>query len=205
MRVVLASGSPRRKELLHEVFEEFEIITSDVDERSIETRIEEELRGSDAVKLAENIVLQLSKAKALAVFEEIGCPKDTLVIGADTAVAVSDEIMGKPIDRGDAVRMLRKLSLEKQYVLTGVSFILNDQLKSFVEVSVVSFNNLDDEQERKIQKYCDTDEPYDKAGAYGIQALGDELVSGYEGDFQNIMGLPVSRIKKELDSFLNKA
>ena len=198
MRVILASGSPRRKELLKRIYDEFEVITAPVDERVIEERIEEELKGLPMYEVAGIMVSQLSKAKALAVFEELGCPDGCLVIGADTAVAVSDEIMGKPKDRDDAVRMLRKLSMEKQYVLTGVTVIEGGQLNSFVETSLVYFNPLDEEQERKIQEYCDTPEPYDKAGAYGIQLIGDEIVDHIEGDFDNIMGLPVERLKKEL-------
>ena len=198
MRVILASGSPRRKELLKRIYDEFEVITAPVDERVIEERIEEELKGLPMYEVAGIMVSQLSKAKALAVFEELGCPDGCLVIGADTAVAVSDEIMGKPKDRDDAVRMLRKLSMEKQYVLTGVTVIEGGKLNSFVETSLVYFNPLDEEQERKIQEYCDTPEPYDKAGAYGIQLIGDEIVDHIEGDFDNIMGLPVERLKKEL-------
>ncbi|MBR0417436.1 MAG: septum formation protein Maf [Firmicutes bacterium] len=199
MRVILASGSPRRKELLKRIYDEFEPITAPVDERAIEEGIEEELKGKPMYEVAEAMVLQLSKAKASAVYEMLGCPEDSIVIGADTAVAVSDEIMGKPKDRDDAVRMLRKLSKEKQYVLTGVSIIEKGVLRSFAETSAVYFNPLDEEQERKIQAYCDTEEPYDKAGAYGIQLIGDEMVSRIEGDFDNIMGLPVERLRKELN------
>ncbi len=199
MRVILASGSPRRKELLKRIYDEFEPVTAPVDERAIEEGIEEELKGKPMYEVAEAMVLQLSKAKASAVYEMLGCPEDSIVIGADTAVAVSDEIMGKPKDRDDAVRMLRKLSKEKQYVLTGVSIIEKGVLRSFAETSAVYFNPLDEEQERKIQAYCDTEEPYDKAGAYGIQLIGDEMVSRIEGDFDNIMGLPVERLRKELN------
>ena len=198
MRTVLASGSPRRRELLKRITEDFEVMTADIDERSIEERIEEELSGSPMYDVAAAIVSQLSKAKALAVYEKLGCPGDCTVIGADTAVAVSDEIMGKPKDRDDAVRMLRKLSREKQYVMTGVTVIKDGVLRTFVETSLVFFNPLDEEQERKIQEYCDTDEPYDKAGAYGIQVIGDRIVDHYEGDFENIMGFPVERVRREL-------
>ena len=198
MRTVLASGSPRRRELLKRITEDFEVMTADIDERSIEERIEEELSGSPMYDVAAAIVSQLSKAKALAVYEKLGCPGDCTVIGADTAVAVSDEIMGKPKDRDDAVRMLRKLSREKQYVMTGVTVIKDGVLRTFVETSIVFFNPLDEEQERKIQEYCDTDEPYDKAGAYGIQVIGDRIVDHYEGDFENIMGFPVERVRREL-------
>ncbi len=198
MRVILASGSPRRKELLKRIYDAFEVITAPIDERDIEERIEEELEGMPMYDVAAEMVKQLSRAKALAVYEELGCPKDCLLIGADTAVAVSDEIMGKPKDRDDAVRMLRKLSKEKQYVLTGVTIIKDWAVKSFVETSLVYFNPLDEEQEKKIQAYCDTPEPYDKAGAYGIQLIGDEIVDHIEGDFDNIIGLPVERLKKVL-------
>ncbi len=202
MRVILASGSPRRRELLKKIYDDFEVMTAPVDERVIEQRIEEELKGLPMYEVASSMVIQLSKAKALAVFEELGCPDDCLVIGADTTVAVSDEIMGKPRDRDDAVRMLRKLSREKQYVLTGVTFIKDREVRSFAETSLVYFNPLDDEQEKKIQDYCDTEEPYDKAGAYGIQLIGDQIVDHYEGSFDNIMGFPVERIRKELGSWL---
>ena len=198
MRVILASGSPRRKELLKKIFEEFEIVTASIDERVIEKRIEEELSGLPMYDVAGQTVMQLSKAKTVAVYEKLGCPKDALVIGADTAVAVSDEIMGKPSDRDDAVRMLRKLSKEKQYVLTGVTILKDGEVRSFVETSLVYFNPLDEDQERKIQAYCDTPEPYDKAGAYVIQLIGDEIVDHIEGDFENIVGFPTERIKKEL-------
>ncbi len=201
MRVILASGSPRRRELLKKIYDDFEVMTAPVDERVIEQRIEEELKGLPMYEVASSMVIQLSKAKALAVFEELGCPGGCLVIGADTAVAVSDEIMGKPRDRDDAVRMLRKLSREKQYVLTGVTFIKDREVRSFAETSLVYFNPLDDEQEKKIQDYCDTEEPYDKAGAYGIQLIGDQIVDHYEGSFDNIMGFPVERIRKELGSW----
>ncbi len=198
MRVILASGSPRRKELLKRIYDDFEVITAPIDERDIEGKIEEELEGMPMYEVAAEMVKQLSRAKALAVYEELHCPKDCLLIGADTAVAVSDEIMGKPKDRDDAVRMLRKLSREKQYVLTGVTIIKDWAVKSFVETSLVYFNPLDEEQEKKIQAYCDTPEPYDKAGAYGIQLIGDEIVDHIEGDFDNIIGLPVERLKKVL-------
>jgi len=202
MRVVLASGSPRRKELLKELFDSFDIITSSVDERTIETRIENESKDLDCLEIAEKMVKELSKAKAISVFDSLANNNDTLVIGADTTVALSDEILGKPIDREDAVRMLRKESIEDQKVITGVTLIYNNQIKTFAETSVVIFNKLDDEQEKRIQEYCNTDDPYDKAGAYGIQALGDKLVSSFIGEFNNIVGLPTERLKLELESFL---
>lgn len=202
MRVILASASPRRKELLAKVIKNFEVITAPVDERQIEKGIEAEMAGRPEFEAAEQMVCVLSGKKAEAVYEMLGKPEDALFIGADTAVAVHDEIMGKPADRSDAVRMLRKLSKEKQYVLTGVTMLLNGEIRTFCETSLVVFNSLDAEQERKIQEYCDTPEPYDKAGAYGIQLMGDELVDHIEGDFENIMGFPVRRFREELLRFI---
>lgn len=199
MRVILASGSPRRRELLRKIYDDYEVVTAPVDERAIEKTIEDECEGMDMIAVAEKTVLALSRAKALAVFDSLEEKGDTLVIGADTTVALPDEILGKPADREDAVRMLRKESLDPQRVLTGVTLVGEGFERSFVETSLVVFNELDEAQETRIQKYCDTDEPYDKAGAYGIQALGDELVDRYEGEFYNIMGLPVERLRKELE------
>jgi len=201
MRVVLASGSPRRKELLHRVFDEFEIITSKIDEREIENKIEDKMKGQSCIEIANAMVSELSKQKALDVFNNLDNQDDVMVIGADTTVVLSDEILGKPIDRDDAVRMLRKESLEDQKVITGVSLVCNDKTKTFTETAIVKFYKLDAAQEQRIQEYCDTKDPYDKAGAYGIQALGDKLVESYEGEFENIIGLPVSRLKNELKSF----
>ena len=203
MRIILASGSPRRKELMKKICSEFEITTAPIDERSIEQRLESgsDLRGAE---LAEVLVKKLSEAKASAVFDQLGSPGDTLVIGADTAVALSDCILGKPKNREEAVDMLRKQSLEPQKVITGVTFISEKGVRSFAEISTVIFHALDAAQEARIQSYCDTDEPYDKAGGYGIQALGDRLVERFEGDFNNIVGFPVSRIKEELDEYLHR-
>jgi len=202
MRIILASGSPRRKELLGKLVDSFEIISSNLDERLIEEQIEAKYKGKEMTMVADEMVKALSKAKAEDVFDNLGRPKDTLVIGSDTAVAVSDEIMGKPKDRNDAVRMLRKLSLEKQYVYTGVCIMSSEKTTVFSDVSMVYFNPLDDIQEEKIQKYCDTDEPYDKAGAYGIQLIGDEIVDHIEGSFDNIMGFPTEKIRIALKDFI---
>lgn len=200
MNIILASGSPRRRELLGKITPDFTVQTAPVDERSIENRIEEELKGRPMTEVAEAMVQQLSRAKAFAVYEALGCPADTVIIGADTAVAVHDEIMGKPADREDAVRMLRKLSQEVQMVYTGVTLIKNGQANTFAEASPVYFYPLDEAQEARIQAYCDTDEPYDKAGAYGIQAIGFELVDHYEGEMDNIMGFPTTRVRAALEN-----
>jgi septum formation protein len=167
-------------------------------------------------------VRALSRAKAFDVFDRMERPKDALIIGADTVVCLQNEILGKPKDRDDAVRMLRAQSVEPQRVITGVTLIYNcgkkaslscekaccagccnaaaggTQVRTFTEESLVYFNPLDEAQEARIQAYCDTNEPYDKAGGYGIQLGGIALVDRYEGDVENIIGFPVNRIKQEI-------
>jgi len=202
IRYVLASGSPRRKELIKQVVDNVEIITADVDERSIEEKLLSNFKGAPCQDAAGWISMELAFAKAKAVFEKLGSPENTVVIGADTSVALPDEILGKPIDREDAVRMLRKESLEPQYVLTGVAFVGLGKERKFVKSSKVVFKGLDEIQEKRIQEYCDTKDPYDKAGAYGIQAYAAKLVDYYDGNIDNIIGLPVGKVKEELDIFI---
>jgi len=204
VRIILASGSPRRKELIKKVCDKVEIITADIDERSIETPLLNRFKGASMQDAAAWISMELAFAKAKAVFDMMGCPDDTVVIGADTSVALPDEILGKPKDRDDAVRMLRKESLSPQYVLTGVALIGLGKERKFVVTSKVFFNKLDEAQEKRIQDYCDTNDPYDKAGAYGIQAYADTLVDYFEGDFDNIIGLPAAKLKEELEVFIKE-
>ena len=123
MRTILASTSPRRRELIKKITDEFECAASSVDEQSVEESVAEKGGYESEAELAELTVRALSRAKALDVFEKQGKPLDSLVIGADTVVCLSSEILGKPKDRDDAVRMLRAQSLEPQRVITGVTLI----------------------------------------------------------------------------------
>ena len=135
-------------------------------------------------------------------------------------MALENEILGKPRDREDAVRMLRAQSMEPQRVITGVTLILRNtddascgcaakeppdveistKIRTFTEETLVYFKPLDEAQEERIQQYCDTDEPYDKAGAYGIQLNGSSLVDHFEGDYDNIVGFPTERVRDEISS-----
>ena len=185
------------------ITESFEAVAADVDEAAIEEKLEASRGGLTEAQLAEKTVRALSKAKAMAVFDAMGRPEDTLVIGADTVVALEHEILGKPKDRADAVRMLRAQSMEPQQVFTGVTLILKGSetlVRTFSEKTLVHFKALDEAQEARIQAYCDTEEPYDKAGAYGIQGGANVLVEGYEGDFNNIIGFPVDRVRQEIEA-----
>ena len=183
-------------------------MAADIDEKEIEARIECSRGGLTEAELAEKTVRELSRAKAMAVFSALKAPEDTLVIGADTVVALENEILGKPADRDDAVRMLRAQSKEPQQVITGVSFVWKEDAvvtRTFTEKSLVYFHPLDDAQEARIQAYCDTDEPYDKAGAYGIQLNGGVLVDRYEGDYDNIVGFPTERVIAELKALFDRS
>ncbi len=189
MRIILASASPRRRELMSLIVSDFDIETADIDERAVE----ESLSGTDAVKVSE----QLALAKANAVLE---CHKDedVVVIGCDTSVILNNEIMGKPENRDDAVRMLTELSGNTHIVATGVALVTNTKTVSFTDAAEVIFNPLDDYQKDLIERYCDTDDPYDKAGSYGIQNGGALLVQGIRGDFFSVVGLPASRLARAL-------
>ncbi|MBR6960922.1 MAG: septum formation protein Maf [Clostridiales bacterium] len=187
--MILASASPRRKELMSLIVNGFDIETADVDERGIE----ESLIGSNALKVSEALAL----AKAEAVFASHK-DEDVAVIGCDTSVILDNEIMGKPNGRDDAVRMLTELSGNTHIVATGVAVVTKDKTITFTESAEVIFNPLDDYQRSLIQRYCDTDDPYDKAGSYGIQNGGALLVQGIRGDFFTVVGLPAARLARVL-------
>lgn len=209
MKIILASASPRRKELMHKITDDFEIITADVDERAIEEPLLKRFCVDDPdhgpmQDIACVICMELAMAKAAAVKELLDAngEKDYVIIGCDTSVAIKDEILGKPKDRDDAVRMLRAESQNIQYVVSGVALLSDKDSRKFCDITEVHFHPLDEEQEAKIQRYVDTDEPYDKAGAYGIQLYGDGFVEKLVGSWDNVVGFPVEKITKELKLFL---
>lgn len=174
---------------------DFEVMSEEVDERAIEERVLEE-RGTPA-----DVQKELSRAKANAVFEVL--PKDAkaecIVIGSDTSVVCGSEILGKPADKDDARRMLRMLSGRTHEVISGVCVKTASKEEVFVEVTKVRFGDLDEYQEQLIERYINTDEPYDKAGAYGIQQGGALLVETVEGDYFSVVGLPVRRLSRVLE------
>ena len=179
-KIILASGSPRRKELLEQIGVSFEIVKAEGEE-VITTEI-----PSEAVK-------ELSRQKA----REVAAKTDgDVIIGADTVVAVSGRILGKPKDAGDAVRMLKMLQGKEHEVLTGVTLILkkSGQEICFAEATKVHVYPMTEEQ---IRSYVESGEPMDKAGAYGIQGRFAAYVSGIEGDYNTVVGLPVGRLYQE--------
>lgn len=184
--VVLASKSPRRQELLRGIGVDFVVFTKEVDESYL-----------DATPLRDVApLLSLKKAKA---FEDEELPENYLVITADTVVVVGNEILGKPKDKDDAVRMLKALSGNVHEVVTGVTIHTKEMSRTFSVTSKVSFETLDNEE---IEYYIDKYRPYDKAGAYGVQEwIGFIGVNNVEGSYFNVMGLPTHRLYKELKCF----
>lgn len=175
MKIVLASASPRRREILSMVCSSFDIRVSNADEGY----------GSDTplAKIPEI----LAERKALSVPIEA----DEAIIGCDTVVICEGELMGKPKSRDDAIRMLEKFSGREHLVVSGICVRTEKKLYSEAVVSKVYMREL---SRREIEKYIDIDEPYDKAGAYGIQEMAGAFVSSIEGDFYNIVGLPLCRL-----------
>ena len=180
-RIILASSSPRRKELLETAGVEFEIHVKEVDES-----VPEGTAPADAA-----VMTATKKAQAVA-----GSFRDSVVIGADTIVVCDNRILGKPQSKENAAAMLRMLSGREHEVITGVCLIKNEAMRSFAKISKVKFYNLTDEE---IDKYVSTGESMDKAGAYGIQGLGCTLVESIEGDYFNIVGLPVASVVREIN------
>lgn len=178
--LILASGSPRRNELLKIAGLEFDIIVADVDEKIIDGATPQEA------------VMSLALQKAQAVAKD---HKQSIVIGADTVVVRDGEILGKPKNEADAFDMLRSLSGRTHTVCTGVALIKGAENKNFCEATEVEFYELSDEE---IKAYIKTGEPMDKAGAYGIQGKGCVLVKQIVGDYFNVVGLPVSKVYREL-------
>lgn len=178
--IILASGSPRRQEILKNIGLNFTVVKSDAEE-SVDERLEPSL-----------CAMQLSLLKAASVAKTKG--KDALIIGADTIVVSPDgEILGKPKDYDDAKAMLYNLSGKKHSVITGVSVVraFDAKSESFFVSTDVYFKKL---TETEILWYLATKEPFDKAGAYGIQGLGAILIEKISGDYFNVVGLPISRL-----------
>ena len=185
MKVILASTSPRRQELLKLIVEDFEIASPKFDEDSIK------------VNNPKKLVEKLSCGKASAVFDKaVG---DWCVIGADTIVVDGKEVLGKPKSKEDAKNMLRKLSGAKHDILTGVCVLIRrgevESKLSFVEKTTVKMIKLCDEE---IDEYIATGEPLDKAGSYAIQGKGGKFFECVSGNYHNIVGLPVCKLYKVL-------
>lgn len=181
MKIILASASPRRSELLSRMGVKFEIVASKAEELHDEGMGAAQLCEINARRKAEDIANEFSEA---------------LVIGADTLVALEDRIFGKPRSLVEAKEMLRQLSGKTHEVVTGVSFVANkeERVSVFHDLTHVTFRNLTEE---RIEEYVGTVQVLDKAGAYGIQERGELIVERIKGSFSNVMGLPMERLSAE--------
>ena len=188
MALILGSASPRRQELLRGMGLTFTVMTADIDE-SMDNRL-----GAEAE------VARICRAKAEAILPLAG--EDDIVITADTVVCVDDRILGKPADEADAARMLRLLSGRSHQVMTGLTVLQGGKSVSCTEVTDVCFRDL---QDKEIDDYIATGEPMDKAGSYGIQGGAAIFVERLEGDYYNVMGLPVCRLNLILKEFMEES
>lgn len=184
--VVLASASPRRKELLTQIGIKFRVCTSKKEEEILRNK-------------PEDIVKDLSYTKARDVFERGN--RDAIVIGADTIVVSDEKILGKPKDKEEAFEMIKKLQGDIHQVYTGVSVIWQQNnsthVSSFVAMTEVELYYMSDEE---INKYVELNEPYDKAGGYAIQGYFARYVKQIKGDYNNVVGLPIGKLYQVLNS-----
>jgi septum formation protein len=184
-KIILASGSPRRKQLLELAGIPFEVVVSNIDESFPS--------GMNALNVAQYI----AEKKALSVLKQLTNGDAYTIIAADTVVVLNDEFLGKPVDRHDAIYILSKLSGKIHQVITGVCILSGSHKNVFEVKTEVEFFPLTKD---KIEYYVDTYKPYDKAGAYAIQEwIGAVGIKSIKGDFYNVMGLPVSTVVAELE------
>ena len=178
MNIILASASPRRKEILENINVKFDIVKSDIDEVILED------------ELPPQVVMRLAFEKSMDVAKS---NQESLVIGADTIVVFNNTILGKPKDKEDARNTIKLLSGNTHEVITGISLINLSANKKIIDY-VVSKVKIKDLSEDDINDYINTGESLDKAGAYGIQGYGSLLIEEIQGDYFNIVGLPISKL-----------
>ena len=178
--IILASASPRRKEILELADLKFDVMPSDAQEITTKTTPNE-------------VVMELASLKAKDIYKK--SEKQSMIVGADTVVAYQGQILGKPTDEADAKRMLTMLSGQTHEVYTGVCVIEDGKTKTFYEETKVTFYEISDEQ---IDHYIKTGEPMDKAGSYGIQGKAAVFIKGIEGDYYNVVGFPIARFLQEI-------
>lgn len=192
-KVILASASPRRRELLAQIGMDFKVIISKADENISEPA-------------PEQLVMKLSDIKAMAVYEEHGIEDEaTIILGADTVVAFGRKVLGKPKDTQQAKEMLSMLSDNTHQVFTGVTILYKKQgglkRETFYDKTTVYTYSISD---KEIDQYIMTGEPMDKAGSYGIQGIGAKFIKKIDGDYNNVVGLPVSKIYQKIKEIENE-
>lgn len=183
-KIILASQSPRRKELLSLLNIDYEAIPADIDEQ---------------INLNNDLVSEIEKLsyqKANHIFKDY---KDALIIGADTIVKINNEVLGKPKTYEQAKHMLMMLSNNTHEVVTGVTILSQEKVETFSSIAKVTFYPL---SEQEIDEYIKTNEPMDKAGAYAIQGIGAKFIKSIDGDFYTIMGLPIAELYHRLIKYI---
>ena len=178
--IILASASPRRKEILELADLKFDVMPSDAQEITTKTAPNE-------------VVMELASIKAKDIYKK--SEKQSMVVGADTVVAYQEQILGKPADEADAKRMLTMLSGQTHEVYTGVCVIEDGKTKTFYEETKVTFYEISEDE---IERYIETGESMDKAGSYGIQGKAAVFIKGIEGDYYNVVGFPIARFLQEI-------
>lgn len=201
-RIILASKSPRRFDLMSLTGLDFEVMVADIDEDQVLSDVLHHYhdRGirADMYQIAQEVACAQAAAKASSVLESVGADEDVLVIGSDTVVVTADSILGKPKDEEDARHMLTLLSGMTHRVYTGVSILGRGQKRTFCSFADVKFHAFDDLQEKLIESYVASGSPMDKAGAYGIQDQGALLIDSISGDYYAVVGLPVAQVNRVL-------
>jgi septum formation protein len=183
-KIVLASQSPRRKQLLEWAEVDFEVMVANTDESF-----------PSGLSPAE-VSVHVATEKARVIKNKVN---DRLILAADTIVVLNNEVINKPVDRADAIQILSRLSGNHHQVITGVVLLKNEKIQAFADTTDVEFHSLTQSQ---IEFYVDKYQPYDKAGAYAIQEwIGVVGIKCINGDFYNVMGLPVSRVIRALEQF----
>ena len=192
MNLILASKSPRRKEILENLGVEFKIITCETDEHTNEC---------DGRKYVEEIAFRKGDAVRQLLARDNILNNEDIILSCDTVVVSADgEIMGKPRDRADAKRMILAFSGKPHFVISGIALITKEKTVITSESTTVFFDTVN---EADVEKYLDTDEAYDKAGAYAIQGYASLWINGIEGDYFNVVGLPVKKLSDTLKKEFN--
>ncbi len=185
MKIVLASASPRRRELMKLITENFTVCSVDADET-----LPEDISAEKAAEYLARIKAEGASA----------CIADCIIIGCDTTVVADNSVLGKPRDKEECRIFMNTLSGKTHTVITGCAIVSKEKTTSFSVATDVTFRKLSNEE---IEEYISSDEPYDKAGGYGIQGKGALLIEKINGDYFNVVGLPVSRLNIELKAFIN--
>ncbi|UJF15641.1 Maf family protein [Jeotgalibaca sp. MA1X17-3] len=197
-RIILASQSPRRKELLHLCVKEFSIQVADIEERAIESQVMEKTTHETFLEQATSLVKTLANEKAKVILQK---NEDAIIIGADTIVVHENRVLGKPNNPEEAFEMLRSYAGKSHSVITGVSIQTDQQKENFSVETKVHFFDWNPQMEKEIRNYIASGSPFDKAGGYGIQEMPSLWISGIEGDYLNVVGLPVAYVNQTLQNF----